>query len=200
MSREILKTFLYFVVVYALTIYAWMHFKIVYEVVLVKSVMEFFAFTFDQTINKINYVNGMFSVYMNSNMLFLDAMKKPLTLTWTMGHNLNHIIYNFPMSLAATMALILGRYNTKRDLLLIFHVMALVILLHATILFFESVVIAADDMKSNPMVQTALEQYTLMHIDYKYILFFLVKYGLQFEPFLMLIYVWTLLSIRKHTP
>ncbi|MDO8455194.1 MAG: hypothetical protein Q7S59_11535 [Sulfurimonas sp.] len=199
MSREILKTFLYFVFIYALTIYAWMHFKIIYEVILVKSVMEFFAFMFEQTLHKINYVNGVFSVYMNSNMPFLDAVKKPLTLTWTMGHNLNPIIYNFPMSLAATMALIFGRYNTKRDFLLIFHVMVLVVLLHATILFFESVVIAADNMKSNPMMHVALEQYMLMHIDYKYILFFLVKYGLQFEPFIMLIYVWTLLSVRKQS-
>jgi hypothetical protein len=129
-----------------------MHFKIVYEVILVKSIMEFFALTFDQTVHKIDYVNGVFSVYMKSNMPFLDALKKPLTLTWTMGHNLNHIVYYFPMYLAATTALILAKFNTKRDLLLIFHVMALVVLLHATILYFECIVIAADNMKNNPMI------------------------------------------------
>jgi hypothetical protein len=194
-GREIAKIFLLFVLFYALILFVWLHIKTDYNLLVMESVLKlfngYFGFiTTDLQIDDTLYI----STLSNSEML------EKLSVEMHLKINISAISANIPMSLAATLALIVAKGSTKRDYLYILHVFGLLFMLHFTTVYVQSLNVLSKGFISNEVLAFYLQAHTLLTYDFNYLAKFLANYVYRFEPFLMMLYVWLRLHYRKREP
>ncbi len=194
LAKEIGKTLIYFAVLYGIILYTWLHIEIYYNSILTQSVMNLFAWNFDFRVLRFDTNGSHFGFDLISNQSFHNEFKELFHYTWGLQHELTHVTYNIPMSLSATLAIIMSQSKNKKDYIIIVHILLLLISLHFLILFLESVTIATHIARTNPIMAEILSHNSFLLNDYRYFVKFLVKYGLIFEPYLMMIYVWVMLK------
>lgn len=190
-NKEIIKIFVLFVLFYALLLFVWLNIKTDYNLLVMETVLKLFNGYFGFQTLDIQTGKTFISTLTNNEMLSTLNLKMDLKI------QVDPISANIPMSLAATLALIVTKSQHKWDYLYVVHVLLLLFMLHFTTVYVQALNVLGRGFISNEGLAFYLQEHTLLTYDFNYLAKFLTAYLYRFEPFLMMLYVWLRLHYRK---
>lgn len=157
---------------------------------MLQNAMSIFMWQFDFELVKINIIDKHSLNFFFSNDYFekMRVTLAPFKLTTSV------ITYNIPMTLSATVALIIVKSRKKLDYLLIVYVFIILMLLHLLTLYISSVGSFVKASFTQPILADYISGYSIVLDDYKYLGRFLIHYAIRFEPFMMMVFVWYFLQ------
>ena len=132
---EVAEFFIHFIMFYASFLYIWLTYEVHYNYFMLQNAMSIFMWQFDFELVKINTIDKHSLNFFFSNDYFekMRVTLAPFKLSTSV------ITYNIPMTLSATVALIIVKSRKKLDYLLIVYVFIMLMLLHLLTLYISSI-------------------------------------------------------------
>jgi len=196
-GKEIGKIFLFFVLFYAVVLYLWLQFQTNYNIIIADTMMSFFNWAFDFKTTDLKADGFSFKYFLANTKIIYNKLGQAITFEWTLKFNLALITCNMPMTLSAVMALVVAKSRKKWDYLLILHVVLILIAFHFVTIFIIAMALIAKIVATNTLVNLYFADTTILSFDHTNFVMFLSVYGVRFEPFLMMAYVWILMKKVK---
>ncbi len=196
-GKEIGKIFLFFVLFYAVVLYLWLQFQTNYNIIIADTMIYFFNWAFDFKTTDVETDGSIFKYFLANTKNIYNELGQAITFEWTLKFNVALITCNMPMTLSAVMALVFAKKQRKLDYLLILHVVLILIAFHLVTIFFSAINLIAKMFAVHTLVQNYFAETSLLSYDYSDLVIFLNDYGVRFEPFLMMVYVWILMKKVK---
>ena len=187
---EVAEFFIHFIMFYASFLYIWLNYEGYYNYFMLQNAMSIFMWQFDFELVKITTIDTHSLNFFFTNDYFekMRVNLAPFKLSTTV------ITYNIPMTLSATVALIIVKSRRKLDYLLIVYVFIMLMLLHLFTLYISSVGSFVKASFTQSILSDYISRYSMVLDDYKYIGRFLIHYAIRFEPFMMMVFVWYFLQ------
>jgi hypothetical protein len=197
--KRLFLVFVLFVALYVPILLGWLKVDRVYESFVTDSVMHVIGNEFDLSIKERHvrkekgsdsYTYALLSnpfTYKNqTGQLLSDFTISPATIT-----------ANIPMSLAASLAILVLFKRKKADFWLFGQVIVLLFLLHLGSIYSVAKTTMYGVYTHIEMMGIYWSGHSFWLSDYAFISDFLSKYASRFEPFLMMIYIFVRLRIRS---
>ena len=190
--KDIGKFFLVFAFSYALLLPFWLKAEGVYNSILVESVINIFNWYFDFKFDSLNHTVSKFDYLLST-----EALYENINFQWNLKFRVDLITYNIPMTLSAVIALLALKVKEKKEYFLLLHVIFLLVLLHTVTVYALALGGLVGVANMSELMRTYLQEHTMLLSQYNSVITFLVQYGIRFEPFLMMIYIWIMLEKKK---